>query len=144
MTWPARRSSWSAWSGRETILKEALAPVMAGYDYVLVDCPPSLGLLTLNALTTVREVFIPLQTEFFALQGMTKLMETIRIVRRRLNPDLQVTGIIACMYDGRTKLAQEVCANIEEYFPGKMFTFRDPQEREAGRVAQPRQADQRL
>ena len=108
--------------GRETILKEALAPVMAGYDYVLVDCPPSLGLLTLNALTTVREVFIPLQTEFFALQGMTKLMETIRVVRRRLNPDLQVTGIIACMYDGRTKLAQEVCANIEEYFPGKMFT----------------------
>ena len=108
--------------GRETILKEALGPVMAGYDYVLVDCPPSLGLLTLNALTTVREVFIPLQTEFFALQGMTKLMETIRVVRRRLNPDLQVTGIIACMYDGRTKLAQEVCANIEEYFPGKMFS----------------------
>jgi len=107
--------------GRETILKEALAPVMAGYDYVLVDCPPSLGLLTLNALTTVREVFIPLQTEFFALQGMTKLMETIRVIRRRLNPELQVTGIIACMYDGRTKLAQEVCANIEEYFPGKMF-----------------------
>ena len=66
-------------------------------------------------------MFIPLQTEFFALQGMTKLMETIRVVRRRLNPDLQVTGIIACMYDGRTKLAQEVCANIEEYFPDKMF-----------------------
>ena len=86
---------------------------------MLVDCPPSLGLLTLNALTTVREVFIPLQTEFFALQGMTKLMETIRVVRRRLNPDLRVTGIIACMYDGRTKLAQEVCANIEEYFPAR-------------------------
>jgi chromosome partitioning protein len=107
--------------GRETILKEALQPVMGGYDYVLVDCPPSLGLLTLNALTTVKEVFIPLQTEFFALQGMTKLMETIRIVRSRLNPELQVTGIIACMYDGRTKLSQEVRANIEEYFPDKMF-----------------------
>lgn len=107
--------------GRETILKEAVAAVMAQYDYVLIDCPPSLGLLTLNALTTVREVFIPLQTEFFALQGMSKLIETIRLVRRRLNPDLQVTGIIACMYDGRTRLSQEVCSNIEEYFPDKLF-----------------------
>jgi len=107
--------------GRETILKEALQPVLEGYDYVLVDCPPSLGLLTLNALTTVREVFIPLQTEFFALQGMSKLIETIRLVRRRLNPDLQVTGIIACMYDGRTRLSQEVLSNIEEYFPDRLF-----------------------
>lgn len=107
--------------GRETILKEALASMLDGYDYVFVDCPPSLGLLTLNALTTVREVFIPLQTEFFALQGMGKLMETIRLVRRRLNPDLQVTGIIACMYDGRTRLAREVKANILEYFPDKLF-----------------------
>lgn len=107
--------------GRETILKEAVAPVMAQYDYVLIDCPPSLGLLTLNALTTVREVFIPLQTEFFALQGMSKLIETIRLVRRRLNPDLQVSGIIACMYDGRTRLSQEVCANIQEYFPDRLF-----------------------
>ena len=107
--------------GRETILKEALQPVMGNYDYVFIDCPPSLGLLTLNALTTVREVFIPLQTEFFALQGMSKLMETIRLVRRRLNPDLQVTGIIACMYDGRTRLAKEVKANILEFFPDKLF-----------------------
>ena len=107
--------------GRETILKEAVQPVIGNYDYVLIDCPPSLGLLTLNALTTVREVFIPLQTEFFALQGMSKLMETIRLVRRRLNPDLQVTGIIACMYDGRTRLAQEVKANISEYFPDRLF-----------------------
>lgn len=107
--------------GRETILREALADIMPRYDYVLVDCPPSLGLLTLNALTTVKEVFIPLQTEFFALQGMGKLMETIRLVRRRLNPELQVTGIIACMYDGRTRLAQEVKANIMEFFPDKLF-----------------------
>ena len=107
--------------GRETILKEALQTVMEGYDYVLVDCPPSLGLLTLNALTTVREVFIPLQTEFFALQGMSKLMETVRLVRRRLNPDLRVTGIIACMFDGRTRLAREVKANIMEFFPDKLF-----------------------
>ena len=107
--------------GRETILKEALQPVMGQYDYVLIDCPPSLGLLTLNALTTVNEVFIPLQTEFFALQGMSKLMETIRLVRRRINPQLQVTGIIACMYDGRTRLAQEVRANIQEFFPDRLF-----------------------
>jgi chromosome partitioning protein len=107
--------------GRETILKEALASVLERYDYVLLDCPPSLGLLTLNALTTAREVFIPLQTEFFALQGMSKLIETIRLVRRRLNPELQVTGIIACMYDGRTRLAQEVLANIEEFFPDRLF-----------------------
>ena len=107
--------------GRETILKEAVQPVLSGYDYVFVDCPPSLGLLTLNALTTVKEVFIPLQTEFFALQGMSKLMDTIRIVRRRLNPELHVSGIVACMYDGRTKLAQEVKANILEFFPDKLF-----------------------
>jgi len=107
--------------GRETILKEALQPVMGQYDYVLIDCPPSLGLLTLNALTTVNEVFIPLQTEFFALQGMSKLMETIRLIRRRINPQLQVTGIIACMYDGRTRLAREVRANIQEFFPDRLF-----------------------
>ena len=107
--------------GRETILKEALQSVVNSYDYVMIDCPPSLGLLTLNAMTSVKEVFIPLQTEFFALQGMSKLMETVGLVRRRLNPELQVTGIIACMYDGRTRLAQEVKANILEFFPDKLF-----------------------
>ena len=107
--------------GRETILKEALQPGMSQYDYVFMDCPPSLGLLTLNALTTAKEVFIPLQTEFFALQGMSKLMATIRLVRRRINPELSVTGIIACMYDGRTRLAHEVKANIQEFFPDKLF-----------------------
>jgi chromosome partitioning protein len=107
--------------GRETILKEALHSVINSYDYILIDCPPSLGLLTLNSLTTVNEVFIPLQTEFFALQGMSKLMETIQLVRRRLNPDLSVTGIIACMYDGRTRLSREVKSNIMEFFPDKLF-----------------------
>jgi chromosome partitioning protein len=88
---------------------------------MLIDCPPSLGLLTLNAMTTVREIFIPLQTEFFALQGMSKLMETVEIVRRRVNPELQVTGIIACMFDRRTNLAHEVLENIRDYFPDKVF-----------------------
>jgi len=107
--------------GRETILKEAVQPLMNQYDYVIVDCPPSLGLLTLNALTTVREVTIPLQAEFFALQGMSKLLETIRLVRRRLNPQLAVTGIVICMYDSRTRLSQEVKANIQEFFPDKLY-----------------------
>jgi len=107
--------------GRETVLKEALGGVMDKYDYVLIDCPPSLGLLTLNAMTTAREIFIPLQTEFFALQGMSKLLETVEIVRRRLNPDLQVTGIIACMFDRRTNLANEVLDNIREYFADRLF-----------------------
>jgi len=107
--------------GRETILKEALRPVMDDYDYVMIDCPPSLGLLTLNALTTAREVFVPLQAEFFALQGMSKLLETVRLVRRRLNPELVVTAIVICMYDGRTRLSREVRANIQEFFPDKLL-----------------------
>jgi len=107
--------------GRETVLKEALHPVLARYDYLLVDCPPSLGLLTLNALTTVTELFIPLQTEFFALHGMSKLLETVDIVKRRLNPDLEITGIIPTLFDSRTNLAQEVLANIRDYFGDKVF-----------------------
>ena len=107
--------------GRETILKEALEHAMSQYDYVLFDCPPSLGLLTLNSLTTAKEVFIPLQAEFFALQGMSKLLDTIRLVRRRLNPEMSVTGIVVCMYDSRTRLSKEVRANIQEFFPDKLF-----------------------
>ena len=107
--------------GRETVLKEALSPALRNYDYILADCPPSLGLLTLNVLTTVTEVFIPVQTEFFALQGMSKLLETVEVVRKRLNRDLEVTGIIACMFDTRTNLSHEVLASIREYFADKVF-----------------------
>ena len=107
--------------GRETVLKEALAPVMDSYDYILIDCPPSLGLLTLNAFTTVTELFIPLQTEFFALHGMSKLLETVEIVRKRLNPDLRITGIIATLHDHRTNLASEVLQNIRDYFGPVVF-----------------------
>lgn len=107
--------------GRETMLKEALAPVVDNYDYILIDCPPSLGLLTLNALTTVKELFIPLQTEFFALHGMSKLLETVNIVKRRLNPDLEITGIIPCLFDARTNLAHEVLDNIQQYFGDRVF-----------------------
>lgn len=107
--------------GREIILKENLGDTPERYDYVLIDCPPSLGLLTLNALTTAKEIFIPLQTEFFALQGVSKLMETFEIVRKRLNHNLEIGGIIPCMHAARTKLNQEVLEKIKEYFEDKVF-----------------------
>ena len=102
--------------GRETILKEYLGDVLDRYDYVLIDCPPSLGLLTLNVLTLVREIFIPLQTEFFALQGVSKLLDTQEVVRKRLNKNWEITEIIFCMYTSRTRLCKEVIEKVKEHF----------------------------
>ena len=102
--------------GRETILKEYLGGILGRYDYVLIDCPPSLGLLTLNVLTLVHEIFIPLQTEFFALQGVSKLLDTHEVVRKRLNKNLEITGIIFCMYTSRTRLCKEVIEKVKEHF----------------------------
>src|SRR3990172_2868333 len=102
--------------GRETVLKEYLGNVLDRYDYVLFDCPPSLGLLTLNVLTLVDEIFIPLQTEFFALQGVSKLLDTHEVVRKRLNKNLEITGIIFCMYTSRTRLCKEVIEKVKEHF----------------------------
>ena len=93
---------------------------MPGFDYVLMDSPPSLGLLTLNAMCAAREVFIALQTEFFALQGVGKLLGTVRRVRG-VNPRLTVSGVVACMYDVRTRLAQEILADIREHFGPRVF-----------------------
>jgi chromosome partitioning protein len=107
--------------GRETIVKFYLDDLIHKYDYVLIDCPPSMGLLTLNALTIVNEIFIPLQTEYFALQGVSKLLQTFEIVKKRLNDSLEITGIIPCLYDSRTKLGQEVLEKIKEYFSDKVF-----------------------
>jgi chromosome partitioning protein len=107
--------------GRETVLKEALSPIIDRYDYIFLDCPPSLGLLTLNAFTTAKELFIPMQAEFFALHGMSKLLETVSIVKRRLNAELEITGIITCMFDSRTNLSREVLDNIRTYFGDKVF-----------------------
>lgn len=106
--------------GREFLLKEALNKTQ-GFDYILIDCPPSLGILTLNALTTAQEVFIPLQTEFLALQGLSKLLETIEVVKKRLNSNLEITGIIATRFDRRKNLNREVVEKIKEYFGNKMF-----------------------
>ncbi len=102
--------------GRETVLKEYLGNILGRYDYVLIDCPPSLGLLTLNVLTLVHEIFIPLQTEFFALQGVSKLLDTHEVVRKRLNKNLEITGIIFCMYTSRTRLCKEVIEKVREHF----------------------------
>jgi len=106
---------------RERRLARALVGLDDSTDYLLVDCPPSLGLLTLNGMCAVEEVFIPLQTEFFALQGLGRLMDTIRLVRASLNPKLRVSGIIAAMFDVRTSLALEVLREIRAHFGDKLF-----------------------
>jgi chromosome partitioning protein len=110
----------SSVAGREFLLREALADLQ-GFDYVLLDCPPSLGLLTLNALTTAQEVYIPLQTEYLALSGLSKLLQTIEIVQKRLNDSLIISGIIATRYDSRKKLNNEVVEKIKEHFGDKLF-----------------------
>ena len=107
--------------GRETILKDSVTPFVDSYDYLMIDCPPSLGLLTLNALTLVTEIFIPLQTEFFALEGMSHLLNTVELVKKRINHELEITGIIPCMYDPRTKLSQAVLDKIKHYFEDRVF-----------------------
>jgi len=101
--------------GREIILREALEKAGDKFDYCLIDCPPSLGLLTLNALAAAQEVLIPLQPHFLALQGFGKLLKTIELVNRRINPELKVEGILLCMYDSRTSLPNEVRADIEQF-----------------------------
>jgi chromosome partitioning protein len=101
--------------GRETILREALEPVRNNYDYIMIDCPPSLGLLALNALAAAQEAFIPLQPHFLALQGFGKLLETIALVNQRINSGLRVTGILLCMFDARASLSGEVKTDIEQF-----------------------------
>ena len=103
-------------AGREVILRDKLAEDDAAFDYIVIDCPPSLGVLTINALTMVREVFLPLQPHFLALHGLSKLMRTIEIVSQRLNPTLRLTGVLLCMYDANTRLASEVSADVDGYF----------------------------
>lgn len=110
--------------GRETILKEVLDPITNIYDYILIDCPPSLTLLTLNGLVAAKEIYITLQPEFLALLGMSQLIKTIETVKKRLNPELEVTGIIITMYDSRKILYKEVIDNVETYFPDKLFNTR--------------------
>lgn len=108
-------------AGREFILRELFDTVIEEYDYIIIDCPPSLGLLTLNALTCSNYVYIPLQTEFLALQGLVKIKQVIDKVRFRLNKKLQIGGVIATMYDQRKVLNRNVAESIKKYFGDKVF-----------------------
>lgn len=108
-------------AGREFILRELFEPIRDEYDFIIIDCPPSLGLLTLNALTSSNYVFIPLQTEFLALQGLTKIKQVIDKVKFRLNKKLEIGGVIATMYDHRKVLNRDVVETIKKYFNEKVF-----------------------
>ena len=111
---------------REFRLKEALAPLVGRFDYIFVDCPPSLGLLTVNALAAAHSVLIPLQCEYFALEGISELMGTLRRVQRALNPELTVEGVLLTMVDERTNLTQQVIHDIREHFKDEVFRTQIP------------------
>lgn len=106
---------------REKKLKEVLKGEKGKYDFVIVDCPPSLGVLTLNALVAADSVIIPLQCEFYAMEGLTQLLRTIRIVKERYNPGLQIQGILLTMYDGRNNLCRQIARQVRDYFGSKVF-----------------------
>ena len=110
-----------AMRGRETRLRAALRLVRDRYDYIIVDCPPSLGLLTVNGLAAAHGVVIPVQCEYLALEGLTQLMTTIQLVRRSLNPTLQVRGLLLTMYDGRANLARQVREQVQQHFGNQVF-----------------------
>jgi chromosome partitioning protein len=111
---------------RETKLRTALQPIEGRYDLVLIDCPPSLGLLTINALAAVRACVIPVQCEFYALEGLTQLMDTIALVRRHLNPGLRIAGVVLTMVDPRTKLSDQVAGEVRKHFGGLVFSTEVP------------------
>jgi chromosome partitioning protein len=106
---------------RETRLKQALAKVIDQYDYVLIDCPPSLNILTVNALTAANSVLIPIQCEYYALEGLTGLLSTVEQVQTTINPQLHIEGLLRTMYDGRNRLALDVSAQLTQHFPGRVY-----------------------
>lgn len=112
--------------GRELILKSEISMLKADYDYVLIDCPPSSGLLTLNALGAAKHVIIPLQAEYYALEGLSALMETITFVQKTFNPALQILGVFLTMYDSRTNLSAQVHDEAKSFFKEKMFKVKIP------------------
>jgi chromosome partitioning protein len=111
---------------RESVLRRALEDVRPSYDYVLLDCPPSLGLLTLNTLTAADSVLIPIQCEFYALEGLSQLLNTIRLVQRALNPALKIEGVLLTMFDQRLNLSNQVAKDAREYFGSKVFSTAIP------------------
>ena len=106
---------------RESVLKNILEPIRNEYEFIIIDCSPSLGLITVNALTASDSVIVPVQTEFFALEGLGKLLNTIKIVQSRLNPSLQIEGILMTMYDGRLRLCNQVVSEVRKHFDELVF-----------------------
>ena len=111
---------------RESRLKDALNQIADNYDYIFIDCPPSLGLLTVNAFSAASEVLIPIQCEYYALEGLSQLLETYKIVKQRLNPDLTLSTIVLTMFDSRTRLANDVVANVRSHFPRELIDIPIP------------------
>ncbi|MDI6799428.1 MAG: AAA family ATPase [Actinomycetota bacterium] len=106
---------------RETKLKRAIEPLREDFEYILIDCPPSLGLLTVNALTAADQIIIPIQCEYYALEGLSKLLESVKLIRQHLNPDLEIAGVLMTMHDSRTKLSQQVVDEVAKYFKDKVY-----------------------
>jgi chromosome partitioning protein len=106
---------------REQKLKQALEPILDDYEYIVIDCPPSLGLLTVNALTASTEVLIPIQCEYFALEGVSQLLNTIRLIQKSLNPSLEILGVVLTMFDKRLNLSNQVAKEVRRYFRDKVF-----------------------
>jgi len=112
----AAESELAAKTDRHDLLSKKLAPILGEYDFVFIDCPPSLGLLTINALAAAEELIVPMQTHFLALQGVSRLFETVQMLVGGLNPNLRVTGVVLCMHERNTKLAREVVDDLQEFF----------------------------
>ncbi len=108
--------------GREGRLREVLEGIRGEFDFIFIDCPPSLGLLTVNALTASDSVLIPLQCEYYALEGISKMLKTIELIRGRFNPSLYIEGIVLTMFDGRNNLSRQVCEEVRRFFPEKVFS----------------------
>jgi len=106
---------------RETLLREALSPIRDQFDYIFIDCPPSLSLLTLNAMTAADSVLIPIQCEYYALEGVGQLMNTLQLVKKRLNPQLEIEGVVLTMLDGRTNLGLQVVQEVKKYFRSRVY-----------------------
>ncbi len=117
----AAEAELAVMENRDLRLKDAVADFCAAYDYVLLDCPPSLGLLTISGLVLSTKVVVPMQAEYLALRGLSQLLQTIDLVRERLNPDLEVAGVVFCKFDSRTLLAQGVRQEVEAFFPGRVY-----------------------
>ena len=111
---------------RELQLKAAIEEVSPNYDYIFIDCPPSLGLLTINAFAGSKELLIPIQTEYYALEGLSQLLETYSVVKKRLNPSLNLSTIVLTMFDGRTRLSNDVAANVRSHFPNELIDIPIP------------------